>query len=154
MAGPAGARRVVDSVGKAGYELAFDDNFDRDALDETRWLPYYLPKWSSREAAAARYQIGGGVLRLVIEADQQPWCPEFDGGIRASSLQTGVFAGPVGHQDGRAIPRLSHAVHAQHVRVPRRRAVDPTVASVPEAVHRRLFRDYRPTARRQSAPGP
>jgi hypothetical protein len=69
-------------------------------LDGARWLPYYLPQWSSRAASAARYQVGGGVLRLVIEEDQQPWCPEFDGEVRVSSLQTGVFAGPVGSAVG------------------------------------------------------
>jgi hypothetical protein len=100
MADGAGSRGVVDPVGKDGYELAFEDTFDGDALDEARWLPYYLPQWSSRAASAARYQIGGGVLRLVIEADQQPWCPEFDGQIRVSSLQTGVFTGPVGSTAG------------------------------------------------------
>ena len=85
---------------KAGYELEFEDTFDGDALDGARWLPYYLPQWSSRAASAARYQVGGGVLRLVIEEDQQPWCPEFDGEVRVSSLQTGVFAGPVGSAVG------------------------------------------------------
>jgi hypothetical protein len=100
MADTAGAGRVVDPVSKAGYELAFEDTFDGDALDEARWLPHHLPQWSSREAAAARYQLGGGVLRLLIEADQPPWCPEFDGQTRVSSLQTGVFAGPAGSTVG------------------------------------------------------
>jgi len=99
---------MADSVSKAGYELEFEDTFDGDTLDQTRWLPFYLPQWSSREAAAARYQLGGGVLRLLIEDDQQPWCPEFDGQTRVSSLQTGVFAGPVGSTLGqsRFNPRL------------------------------------------------
>jgi Glycosyl hydrolases family 16 len=96
MADGVGSRRVVDPVSKAGYELEFEDTFDGDTLDEARWIPYYLPQWSSREASAAKYDIGGGVLRLLIEADQQPWCPEFDDGNKVSSLQTGVFAGPVG----------------------------------------------------------
>jgi hypothetical protein len=102
MAGTGGGGRVVDPVGKAGYELAFEDTFDGDALAPARWLPYYLPQWSSREAAAARYQLGDGVLRLLIEADQPPWCPEFDGQTRVSSLQTGVFAGPVGSTIGQS----------------------------------------------------
>ena len=102
MAGTGGGGRVVDPVGKAGYELAFEDTFDGGALAPARWLPYYLPQWSSREAAAARYQLGDGVLRLLIEADQPPWCPEFDGQTRVSSLQTGVFAGPVGSTIGQS----------------------------------------------------
>jgi Glycosyl hydrolases family 16 len=102
MADTTGARRVVDPVSKAGYELEFEDTFEGDTLDESRWLPCYLPHWSSREASAARYEVGGGTLRLRIEADQQPWCPEFDGQNRTSSLQTGLFAGPVGSPVGQS----------------------------------------------------
>ena len=54
------------------------------------------------EASAARYEVGSGALRLVIEADQPTWCPEFDGQTRVSSLQTGVFAGPVGGPVGQS----------------------------------------------------
>jgi hypothetical protein len=80
----------------AGYELDFADEFDDDRLDERRWLPYYLPQWSSRAAAAARYEVRDGCLRLRIDADQPPWCPELDGQVRVSSLQTGLYAGPLG----------------------------------------------------------
>jgi hypothetical protein len=101
MADPVGARRsVVDPVTKAGYELAFEDTFDGDTLDRSRWLPHHLPQWSSREQSAARYRLGDGMLRLAIEEDQPPWCPEFDGQTRVSSLQTGVLAGPVGSPVG------------------------------------------------------
>ena len=82
------------------YELDFDETFEGTALDPSRWLPYYLPHWSSRERAAARYVVGGGVLRLRIDADQEPWCPELDGEVRVSSLQTGAFAGQVGSPVG------------------------------------------------------
>lgn len=77
-------------------ELEFEDTFQGDELDRSRWLPYYLPHWSSREQAAARYRLGDGCLRLLIEDGQEPWCPEFDGDVRVSSLQTGAFAGPLG----------------------------------------------------------
>jgi hypothetical protein len=75
------------------YELEFEEMFEGEALDPDRWLPYYLPHWSSRRRSAARYELGGGLLRLLIEADQQPWCPEFDDQVLVSSLQTGAFAG-------------------------------------------------------------
>jgi hypothetical protein len=78
----------------------FDDSFAGDRLDLGRWLPYYLPHWSSRARAVARYEVGGGLLRLLIEADQEPWCPELDGDVRVSSLQTGEFAGPLGSAIG------------------------------------------------------
>jgi len=78
------------------YELEFEDDFDGELLDPSRWIPYYLPHWSTRERSAARYALGDSCLRLLIEEDQQPWCPEYDGETRVSSLQTGLFAGPVG----------------------------------------------------------
>jgi Glycosyl hydrolases family 16 len=78
------------------FALEFEDTFDGDDLDTTRWLPYYLPHWSSRERSAARYLVRDGLLRLRIEEHQQPWCPELDGELRVSSLQTGELAGPVG----------------------------------------------------------
>jgi hypothetical protein len=85
---------------RSGYELEFEDTFDGDALDESRWIPYYLPQWSTRERSAARYEIGDGSLKLLIAADQEPWCPELDGDVKVSSLQTGLFAGPVGSAIG------------------------------------------------------
>jgi beta-glucanase (GH16 family) len=36
----------------------------------------------------------------LIAEDQHPWCPEYDGEVRVSSLQTGLFAGPVGSSVG------------------------------------------------------
>jgi len=85
---------------RTGYELEFGDTFEGDSLDDRRWLPYYLPQWSSREQAAARYRVRDGCLRLLIEAGQPPWCPELDGAVRVSSLQTGMFAGPLGSTIG------------------------------------------------------
>ena len=82
------------------YELEFDEGFDGDALSRDRWLPYYLPQWSSRAATGARHQVAAGRLRLRIDADQSPWSPEFDGTTRVSSLQTGLCSGPVGSPVG------------------------------------------------------
>ena len=69
-------------------------------MDLGRWIPHYLPHWSTRERSAARYAIADGRLSLLITANQQPWCPDLDGEVRVSSLQTGVFAGPVGSTVG------------------------------------------------------
>jgi hypothetical protein len=91
-----GGGRAARPDSAAGFTLEFEDDFTGDELDRRRWLPYHLPHWSTRAAAAARYQVRGGELRLRIEADQPPWCPEFDGQARVSSLQTGLFAGPLG----------------------------------------------------------
>jgi hypothetical protein len=44
--------------------------------------------------------VADGCLSLLIEEDQQPWCPELDGEVRVSSLQTALFAGTVGSTVG------------------------------------------------------
>jgi hypothetical protein len=82
------------------FELEFEDTFDGTALNLGWWIPHYLSHWSSRDRSSARYELAGGGLRLLITADQQPWCPEFDGDVRVSSLQTGAYAGPVGSKVG------------------------------------------------------
>ena len=92
---------------KMGYRLDFHDEFDGDDLDRRKWLPFHLSQWSSRERAAASYYLQDGNLILQITADQQPWCPEFDGPNRCSSIQTGVFAGPAGSKVGQH--RFNHA---------------------------------------------
>jgi hypothetical protein len=83
-----------------GHELEVDDHFERSELDSRIWIPHYLPQWSSRAASAARFDLGGGRLRLRIDDDQPPWCPEFNGWLRVSSLQTGVHAGSLGSAIG------------------------------------------------------
>ncbi len=80
--------------------LEFEDTFDDPSLDLAKWIPHYLPQWSSRERAAARYKVGDGSLRLQITEDQEPWCHDLDDDVRVSSLQTGLFAGPLGSRIG------------------------------------------------------
>jgi hypothetical protein len=85
---------------RASLELEFDEEFLGEELDRARWLPFYLPHWSGRARAAARYDVGGGALTLRIDADQEPWCPRLDGELKVSSLQTGAFSGPLGSRVG------------------------------------------------------
>ncbi len=94
MAGSAEAGATVQWIPE------IDERFEAPVLDSAVWVPHYLPHWSSRERTAARYEVGGGSLRLRIDREQPAWSPEFDGPIRVSSLQTGVFAGPVGSSIG------------------------------------------------------
>ncbi len=98
----AGAGDVAPAAGflsRDGYVLELDEDFGRPDLDHRRWLPCYLPHWSSRSASRARYEVGGG-LRLRIDPDQTPWAPAIDPGVVVSALQTGEFAGPVGSSVG------------------------------------------------------
>jgi hypothetical protein len=85
---------------RPGYRLEFHDEFDGPELDQTKWLACYLPQWSSRARSAPSYALRDGALVLQIAPEQQPWCPEFDGSTRCSSLQTGVFSGPLGSTVG------------------------------------------------------
>lgn len=76
--------------------LEFSDDFRAPALDRRKWLPFYVPHWSSRAATKATASTGADGLVLTIAPDQKPWSPEYDGDIRVSSIQTGLFSGPLG----------------------------------------------------------
>lgn len=81
-------------------QLAFEDQFDRPELDIDRWLPLYLPQWSSIERSRPNYELRNQNLILQITKNQLPWCPEFDGQVKVSNLQTGVWSGPEGSRSG------------------------------------------------------
>ncbi len=85
---------------KTNYRLEFEDNFQNHELDLNNWIPVYLPQWSSTEKSRPQYSIRDGKLLLQITADQEPWCPEFNGEVKCSNLQTGLFSGPVGSTQG------------------------------------------------------
>jgi len=77
------------------------ERFDGDTLDTQRWLPHYLPQWSSRAESVATYDVVDSELRLTIPVDQGPWCPDtHEKPLRVSGVQSGVFAGPVGSTIG------------------------------------------------------
>ncbi len=107
-----------DGLGIDGWTLEFEDDFEGPELDRSKWLPHHLPQWSSASRSAARYELADGCLILRIDHDQQPWCPEFDGGTRVSSLQTGVYAGELGSQIGQH--RFKPDVVVREVQTPRR----------------------------------
>jgi hypothetical protein len=80
--------------------IVFEDDFEYPDLDNRKWLPHYLPHWSTIERTRPRYEIKNSCLTLRIDADQEPWCPEFNGAVKVSNLQTGQFSGPVGSLAG------------------------------------------------------
>lgn len=84
--------------------LVLDERFDAHVLDPDRWVPHYLPQWSTPELSAARYDLGPDGLRLRVDADQPAWHVG-EPGVRVSSLQTATFSGPAGSDRGRCSSR-------------------------------------------------
>ena len=76
------------------------DDFSEDRLNENYWIPTYLPQWSNRKKSIPSYKIQDSILTLYISDKQEPWCPEWNGEIRVSNLQTGVYSGKVGSSEG------------------------------------------------------
>lgn len=83
-----------------GYTLLMCDDFDEKQLNTDYWLPTYLPQWSSRKNTIPSYTIQNSILSLYIADTQEPWCPEWNGSVRVSNLQTGVFSGEIGSSVG------------------------------------------------------
>src|SRR3954451_19695415 len=104
------------------FSLVFADDFTGDRLDSSRWIPHYLPHWTTEERSAARFDLGDNGLRLLIEADQSPTCmlaiwlvgfeersPEDSGeiciaelfGDRSGERHSTVRLGVKGHHDPR-----------------------------------------------------
>ena len=81
-------------------KLIMHDDFDNEELNTDYWLPTYLPQWSSRKKTIPSYRIKDSILTLFISNTQEPWCPEWNGNIRVSNLQTGVFSGEIGSSVG------------------------------------------------------
>jgi hypothetical protein len=79
-----------------------DERFPGPSLDESVWVPAYLPAWSSRAASSAHWRIDQEGLRLSIPSGQPLWCPGLhdDPPLKVSGVQTGNWSGPVGSTRG------------------------------------------------------
>jgi hypothetical protein len=120
-----------DALDRTGFDLQFDEDFAGRALADDRWIPDYLPHWTTPERSAARYELCPGLLRLRIDADQPAWRVE-DGEMRVSNLQTGTFSGPIGSTVGQHRHRPDLTVRTP---VPTRRCYTPS-SGLAEAVMR------------------
>lgn len=98
---------------RSGYDLVVDERFTGPQLETQRWLPHYLPQWSTPERSAARYALGPEGLTLRVDHDQPAWSPEYDGELRVSNLQTGVRSGPLGSDSGQHPFREGLMVHTE-----------------------------------------
>lgn len=95
-----GGSHAANPLNKPGYTLVFQDKFASGEICTDTWIPFYLPQWSSRDKAKPHYYFKDGRLVLMIGEQQQPWCQEFNGEVKVSSLQTGLFAGELGSAVG------------------------------------------------------
>ncbi len=79
----------------------FADEFDSGTLDESVWLPHYLPVWSSKDATRPTYSLRDSCLSLSIPPDQGLWCAEdHRPPLRVSGIQSGNYSGPAGSHRG------------------------------------------------------
>ncbi len=96
----------------------FRDDFDGATLDESVWLPHYLPAWSSREATRPSYRVGDSCLRLDVPVDHPVWCAgDHEPPIRVSGIQSGSFSGPVGSTRGQQRFREGQVVREEQPRL-------------------------------------
>lgn len=70
---------------KDGWNLDVHDEFDND-VNLGLWIPYYLEHRTTKEQAAARYEVRDGKLVLKIDQDQLRYGG--DGSMTVSSFQT------------------------------------------------------------------
>lgn len=81
-------------------KVIMNDDFDQKELDTNYWIPTYLPQWSSRKTTIPSYRIENSILTLYIADEQEPWCSEWNGEVRVSNLQTGVYSGKINSKQG------------------------------------------------------
>lgn len=92
---------MIRSQRPPGPPVAFDERFDVPSLDAGRWMPHYLPAWSSRALTAATYRIDDSCLVLSIPPEQGLWMAgEHLPPLRVSGIQSGNYSGPVGSTVG------------------------------------------------------
>jgi hypothetical protein len=53
-----------ERLDRSKFSRVFADDFTGDGLDNRRWVPHYLPHWTTDERSAARFVLGDRGLRL------------------------------------------------------------------------------------------
>jgi hypothetical protein len=71
-------------TGAAETAASFRDGFAGGRLDPERWVPAYLPQWTTPERSAARHRFDDGRLVLQVTPETEPWCPDHDGEVRVA----------------------------------------------------------------------
>ncbi|HYO31930.1 MAG TPA: glycoside hydrolase family 16 protein [Nocardioidaceae bacterium] len=95
----------------------FEELFSGPSLDPDRWLPHYLPAWSSRDATRASLRVDDAGLTLNIPVDHPVWCPgDHQPPLRVSGIQSGNWSGPVGTPFGQQRFREGQLVREEQQR--------------------------------------
>ncbi|WP_183099360.1 glycoside hydrolase family 16 protein [Nocardioides pelophilus] len=95
----------------------FEERFRGPVLDRSRWLPHYLPAWSSRADTAAGFVLDGAGLTLRVPVDHPLWCPGLhEPPLRVSGIQSGSWSGPVGSALGQQRFRAGLTVREEQPR--------------------------------------
>ncbi|SDC62440.1 glycoside hydrolase family 16 protein [Nocardioides lianchengensis] len=111
--------------------MTFSDRFPGPGLDHDRWLPHYLPAWSSRAASAAAHRVGPDGLVLEVPVDHPVWCAgDHEPPIRVSGLQSGSFSGPVGSTLGQQPFRAGQVVREEQPRFEGRLLAAPAEVAI------------------------
>lgn len=84
-----GHNTPASPIEKPGYRLIFDDEFEGADLNSHNWVNKYLSSWSKTWQETTNHEVTNGDLSLRINADTQPWAPEWDGKTVISGIETG-----------------------------------------------------------------
>jgi len=84
---------VTEPADKTGWNLVFQEEFNDEILDPTKFSDSYMPHWTTPEQSLAHYDVTDGILSLRIDKETQgPWWA-FDDIQKVSSIQTGMRDG-------------------------------------------------------------
>jgi hypothetical protein len=93
--------------------LTFADDFTGLGFDRRKWVPAYLPHWSSPQGSMARWTRLADRTRLQILPDQPAW-RAMESPMQVSSIQTAHHAGPLGSRVGQHAHRQDLIVTGDH----------------------------------------
>lgn len=78
---------------KPGWNLVFQEEFEDEVLDPTKFSDSYLTHWTTVEQSLAHYDVKDGIISLRIDKEGQgPWWADA-GKQKVSSIQTGMRDG-------------------------------------------------------------
>lgn len=81
----------ANPIEKEGYRLIFQDEFDGNQIDRTKWIPEYLPSWpKDRRISSPTYEMKDGIMKLIIDKKSDN---EFDNGMYITGFMSASRTG-------------------------------------------------------------